>query len=128
MGQIVDLGAKKKFTLDQANLALPLIFKITKDSSVLVKNLVAQIESGYIKSEEHKNRLELEVNDLVVQWQSKVERLGATPKGIWIVDFDSGDGYYCWKYPELKVSHWHGYQDGFTGRVSLMTPEQQPGL
>jgi hypothetical protein len=34
-----------------------------------------------------------------------------------MADFDNGEGFYCWKYPEIKINHWHGYQDGFSGRI-----------
>ena len=37
----------------------------------------------------------------------------------WLVDFDNGEGYYCWKYPEDTVGHFHGYEDGFAGRISI---------
>ena len=36
------------------------------------------------------------------------------------LDFDKGDGYYCWKYPEPALNHFHGYEEGFGGRLSLM--------
>ena len=36
------------------------------------------------------------------------------------VDFDSGEGYYCWRYPEAAVQHYHGYEDGFAGRMKIV--------
>jgi hypothetical protein len=35
------------------------------------------------------------------------------------VDFDNGDGYYCWCYPEHSITHYHGYSDGFAGRMKI---------
>jgi hypothetical protein len=35
------------------------------------------------------------------------------------VDFDNGVGYYCWCYPEPGITHYHGYSDGFAGRVTI---------
>ena len=43
--------------------------------------------------------------------------MGLEIKGLWLVDFDSGAGYYCWKYPESSLGHFHGYDEGFSGRV-----------
>src|SRR5438045_3726832 len=40
-------------------------------------------------------------------------------KGLWLVDFDSGAGYYCWHYPEPALEYFHGYDEGFPGRVKL---------
>jgi hypothetical protein len=38
---------------------------------------------------------------------------------VWLVDWDSGAGYYCWRYPEESLGHFHGYQEGFAGRVPI---------
>ena len=40
-------------------------------------------------------------------------------KGLWLVDFDSGDGYWCWAYPEDDLGYWHSYEGGFGARVPL---------
>jgi hypothetical protein len=56
---------------------------------------------------------------IVRRWVQKMERLGLVVKGLWLVDFDTGDGYLCWKFPELKIGHYHGYDTGFGGRRRL---------
>jgi hypothetical protein len=61
-----------------------------------------------------------EYEEIIKRWVSKLERLGVVVKGLWLVDFDTGDGYLCWKYPELRVAHYHGYDDGFAGRRPLV--------
>ena len=63
--------------------------------------------------------LEKEIDEKIQLWNQKVERLGGLPRGLWLVDFDAGDGYYCWKYPETEIAFWHGYKSGFMGRVPL---------
>jgi len=40
-------------------------------------------------------------------------------KGLWLVDFDSGDGYWCWSYPEEDLRHWHSYEGGYGERVTV---------
>ena len=42
-----------------------------------------------------------------------MEALGAEVKGVWLVDFDNGSGYYCWRWPETAIDHFHGYEEGF---------------
>ena len=56
---------------------------------------------------------------VVQQWAESVIGLGIDVKGIWLVDFDNGSGYYCWQYPEESLQYFHGYEDGFRGRVKL---------
>ena len=50
----------------------------------------------------------------------EVTTLGVEIKGLWLVDFDNGSGYYCWQHPEPSLSHYHGYEDGFAGRMKIM--------
>lgn len=56
---------------------------------------------------------------IVEEWAESVMALGIEVKGLWLVDFDSGGGYYCWKYPEPALEFFHGYEEGFGGRVKL---------
>ena len=52
-------------------------------------------------------------------WAGELAALGLEIKGLWLVDFDSGAGYYCWKYPEAELGHFHSYEEGFAGRLPL---------
>ena len=63
--------------------------------------------------------LEEEREAIVHEWASRIHALGLEIKGLWLVDFDSGAGYYCWKYPEPSLDHFHGYDEGFAGRLAL---------
>ena len=65
------------------------------------------------------NAVEAEYEAIVKHWMGKMERLGLIVKGLWLVDFDTGDGYLCWKFPELRLGHYHGYEEGFAGRRPL---------
>jgi len=57
---------------------------------------------------------------VVAEWADSVMGLGIDVKGVWLVDFDNGSGYYCWQYPEESLQYFHGYEDGFRGRVRLL--------
>ena len=59
------------------------------------------------------------LQEVVDAWTKDLQSLGAEPKGLWLVDFDNGDGYYCWCYPETGITHYHGYADGFAGRMKI---------
>ena len=56
---------------------------------------------------------------VVERWAESAMGLGIDVKGVWLVDFDSGSGYYCWQFPEESLQYFHGYEDGFGGRVKL---------
>lgn len=57
---------------------------------------------------------------VVGRWAESVLSLGIDVKGIWLVDFDNGSGYYCWQYPEESLQYFHGYEDGFRGRLRIL--------
>lgn len=78
--------------------------------------LMKHIEALPDKKSERAQGIEKTINDIIEKWQNKLEKLGTVPKGLWLADFDNGEGYFCWKFPETKISFWHGYHDGFSGR------------
>ena len=57
---------------------------------------------------------------VVQRWAEAVMGLGIDVKGVWLVDFDNGSGYYCWQYPEESLQYFHGYEEGFRARVRLV--------
>lgn len=63
--------------------------------------------------------LEQRIQDVVGRWAREMEALGLEVKGLWLVDFDNGSGYYCWKWPESELAHYHGYDEGFDGRIRI---------
>ena len=96
---------KKIFTLGEARDALPRVREITEEA-------VARYESAGGEAEEQQQ-------EIVGEWVRLITALGVEVKGLWLVDFDSGAGYYCWKYPELSLEYFHGYEEGFAGRLPL---------
>ena len=65
-------------------------------------------------------RILAELEAVVAAWTGQLRELGLEVKGLWLVDFDNGDGFYCWKYPEAAILHYHGYDEGFTGRMKIV--------
>jgi hypothetical protein len=96
---------RKIFTLDQARALLP-----------RVRDLTSEAVSRYAQLAQNS---EDERESVVREWMRELHSLGLEIKGLWLVDFDSGAGYYCWKYPEPALDHFHGYEEGFAGRLSL---------
>lgn len=107
--ELVVLSApqKKLFTLEEARSLLPKVKELTSEAVFKVARLA---ESGEAEEERQ---------GIVGEWAREIVSLGAEIKGLWLVDFDSGAGYYCWKYPEASLDHFHGYEEGFAGRLPL---------
>ncbi|HKA14063.1 MAG TPA: DUF2203 family protein [Myxococcota bacterium] len=63
--------------------------------------------------------LDQELAREVADWVRAMEALGVEVKGRWLVDFDNGRGYYCWRWPEERLEYFHGYDEGFAGRVRI---------
>ncbi len=116
---IIEINRQSVFSLEEAQGLLHVIFRITKTYREKVELLIARLDTLPAGQQDLSLALETQVNSLIQEWQNKVQKLGALPKGLWIADFDSGDGYYCWKYPERKIEFWHKYTDGFTKRLRV---------
>ena len=119
MENVIALGRHRVFTLSEVQSVVSIVNKITKNYSHQVDVLIRQMDALGASHDEKVIQLEQQVNTLVEQWQQKIEKLGGLTRGLWLADFDSGDGYYCWKYPEEKIDYWHSYSDGFSGRIRL---------
>jgi hypothetical protein len=107
----------KPFSYEEATALLPLIRQITADA---VDSLTSLLEKGEdFDGSDIPPEIAAEYQKLTTQWASRVIELGVEVKGLWLVDFDSGSGYYCWKHPEPALEYFHSYEEGFSGRVKL---------
>ena len=123
MGSVFQLNRKKVFNIAEARELLPIVRRITEDANVKVKSLLSLLEAVREKDSQRTKELEDKINHLVSEWQTKIAKLGAEGKGLWLVDFDCGTGYYCWKFPEEDLDHFHSYTEGFQARVKMRNIE-----
>ncbi|NQZ95937.1 MAG: DUF2203 family protein [Myxococcales bacterium] len=63
--------------------------------------------------------VEDDIQEIAGRWARAMDALGLEVQGPWLVDFDNGEGYYCWKWPEETLDHFHGYDEGFAGRIRI---------
>lgn len=130
----------KLFTVEEANLSLPLVRAITTDLVKLASEVVErrqrlamltagrQRETGNPYSDEL-TAIEAEIDKDAVRLRGFVEELaelGVEPKSAidGLIDFPSlQDGrvvYLCWKLGEPEVMHWHELDGGFAGRQAIV--------
>jgi hypothetical protein len=119
MSKIISINQPRAFTLSDAHSLLPVIYRITEVAHAEVKGLINRMEAVKSSNSVLAQKIEIEIDLEVSRWEQKVEKLGATPKGLWLADFDNGEGYYCWKFPENEIRYWHGYSEGFSNRKEL---------
>jgi hypothetical protein len=98
------------FSYDRAAALLPEIRRLTEEAILHVGQ--ARVETGGRLAEEP-------VRSIVAGWADAMMERGLEVKGLWLVDFDNGSGYYCWRYPETGLDYFHTYEEGFRGRMRI---------
>lgn len=109
---------KRIWTYEEALAHFPVVRELTRQAVQQVEALFNRVQSRE-EMEERRDEIETSYQNIVAAWADEVASLGCVVKGMWLVDWDSGDGYYCWKYPEETISHFHTYEDGFAGRIPI---------
>ena len=90
----------------------------TADAVAIVEQLFAERE-GLGDETPEIAALDARIQQIISGWARSMEALGLEVKGLWLVDFDNGSGYYCWKWPEERLEYFHGYDEGFSGRARI---------
>ena len=106
------------FSLQQARELLPQVKHLTADAVRRAESIAGQLQ-GLADDGPERVALSESLRDVANAWAEQVRALGAEAKGLWLVDFDNGEGYYCWCYPEETIAHYHGYEEGFAGRMRI---------
>ncbi len=105
-----NVAEKTIFSYEQAVALLPEVRRLTEEAYGAVEALT---EHGPVQDAEAR------LNDLVGRWAEAMMQLGLEVKGLWLVDFDNGSGYYCWRYPEAGLLFYHSHEEGFRGRMRI---------
>lgn len=123
----IQIHTKESLTLEDARALMPVVFKITKKAFETIEELSHRLDT---KESDSKRRQHLqEKADLAInEWKRKVAKLGGIARGLWYVDFDAGDGYFSWQYPEPTILFWHSYEESSNGRISVNERTLQPDV
>jgi hypothetical protein len=108
------------FSLEEAKRLMPRVRQLTDPVYMLASSLAEALQTAEEKNDEvTAEPLRERLQQLVESWTEAMQEMGGEVKGLWLVDFDSGDGYWCWAYPETELDHWHTYEAGFRGRMLI---------
>lgn len=108
-------GVKRIWTIQEARDVLSQVHAWTEEAKENFSRVQSKI-AREIVPENELEELEDEREKITARWVRRIMELGAEVKGLWLVDFDNGSGYYCWQYGEEDIMFEHGYNDGFAGR------------
>ena len=110
--------AKRSWTLEGARALLPDVRSRTAAAVSAVQTLLEERDragAGVPSTEQ----VDARVAQVTSDWARAMEALGLDVKGLWLVDFDNGNGCYCWRWPETELAYFHGYEEGFSGRTRI---------
>ena len=119
MADIIPFNQERRFSLDDARSVLPVVRRVTDRAVAEYRHVRSRLENGLLNRDQTQ-KIENELHELITSWVTSVRKLGGEARGLWIVDLDAGDGYFCWKYPEEDVLFHHGYDQGFAAREPLV--------
>ncbi len=129
IAQIFPLNEVRVFTLAEARALMPLVMKITTAAHKKLEPLRSQLQAKISGDDDSTLAIEQAYRKVVQGWIDKLLRLGVTASDLWVVHFDTGDGHLCWRFPELRLAHFHLYEDCEQGRravgeyIELFQPE-----
>jgi hypothetical protein len=104
------LAERTIFSYEEAAALLPEVQRATDEAFREVEALTEG---------DHSEEGDARVGDVVRRWAESMIARGLEVKGIWLVDFDNGSGYYCWRHPEPGLMFYHSYEEGFRGRMRI---------
>ena len=101
-------GDTQIFTLPEARVMLPLISRVT---TTAVAELAPEQKRlrRMLSCDPRLAMVEARYEVVVRRWIGKIERLGLSAAGLWWVNFDTGEGYICWRYPEIRLDYFQDY-------------------
>lgn len=111
---------KKIFSYDEAVALMPEVRALTEKAVVELEGVLGDdVDWSATDAIEVPSEHLIDYERVVSGWASSIADLGVEVKGLWLIDFDSGAGYYCWRWPENALKFFHEYEEGFGGRVEL---------
>ena len=115
----VEIGETEKlFNLREAKQLLPLVRSVTLDYRERLEPVQNRLNK-MLSNDPRRRVVEKEFEQIVSRWKEKIEQLGPTVYGLWVVEFDVGEGWLSWRYPEVGLNFFRARQQTFANRTRL---------
>ncbi len=109
MGEVIPIHSRRTFSEQEAGSLLPVVRRITEKVAAEVAQLQEQLR--FVPHEEPLHRrLYSQIESEVQRWAVKISRLGCEPRGIWLVDFDAGEGWFSWRLGDERLAFFHSHE------------------
>ena len=108
---------RRQFSYPQARALIPRLRALTAEAAERFEAQRSAQRTARRRSE--RDAAEAEMRRIVKTWQRAVRALDGCCAGLWMVRFDSGTGWFCWRHPEADLLWFHTYEAGFAGRVRI---------
>lgn len=106
MGMVIPIHSHRIFTREEAEELLPIVRRMTEQAASKAGDLQERLR--FVPVEEHLHeRLSIRLDTTVKMWAAKISHLGCEPRGIWLVDFETGDGWLSWRYGDDGLNYFH---------------------
>ncbi|RBP52665.1 DUF2203 family protein [Arenicella xantha] len=114
-----DIGQRDKlFNLVEARELLPLVQVITNKHHEELSPIRLRLEK-MLSNDPRRASVEQQYEQVVSRWRDKIELLGARVSGLWVVEFNVGEGCLSWRYPELYLGSFRTHDKALSDRQNL---------
>lgn len=106
------------FNLVEALELLPLVRSLTESHREMLQPIQQRL-NRMLSNDPRRMNVEHEFEYVVSRWKAKIELLGPIVYGLWVVEFDVGEGYLSWRYPEIGINFFRPNGEQFANRQRL---------
>lgn len=121
MTEVSDICQPKFFTLDQANKLVPLFKRITEKSEQTCIELLSR-QRYLIKTHAPDSTIkecDTKVGNALVQWGTKMAKLGTIVFIDGFIGLDSGTFFWSWHLGDEEIKYYHNYSESPSMRRPL---------